>query len=154
MSYQIRLENVPARPTAVDRRRAKQEALSRAIPQACGDVWAFHRANPLPGAGRHVALYLDCEVNFECGVEVARAFNGNDEVFCSNTPAGPVAMTEHRGPFHLLGAAHAAIRAWCAAEGHRPAGPNWEVYGHGDADPSQIVTEVYYLLRGEGETPS
>ena len=154
MPYQIRLEQVASRTTAVVRRRAIAEALSRAIPQACGDVWAFHRSNPLPGAGRHIALYLDCAVNFECGVEVARAFEGNDSVFCSSTPGGLVVMTEHRGPFDQLGAAHAAIREWCAAEGHRPAGPNWEVYGHGDADPSKIVTEVYYLLRGAGEIGS
>ena len=154
MPYQIRLEQVAPRTTAVVRRRAISEALSRAIPKACGDVWAFHRSHPLPGAGRHIALYLDCEVNFECGVEVARPFTGNDSVFCSSTPAGLVAVTEHCGPFGLLGAAHAAIREWCAAEGHRPAGPNWEVYGHGDAEPSKLVTEVFYLLRCAGENGS
>jgi effector-binding domain-containing protein len=87
-------------------------------------------------------------------VEVARAFTGNESVFCSSTPAGLVAVTEHRGPFGLLGEAHAAIREWCAARGHHAAGPNWEVYGHGDVEPSRLVTEVYYLLRCAGETAS
>ena len=154
MLYQFRLEHVGSRTTAVVRRCANSEALSRAIPQACGDVWAFHRSHPLPSAGRHIALYLDCEVNFECGVEVARAFTGNDSVFCSSTPAGLVAVTEHWGPFGLLGVAHAAIREWCADQGHQLAGPNWEVYGHGDAEPSKLVTEVYYLLRCAGENAS
>ena len=46
-----------------------------------------------------------------------------------------------------LGAAHAAIRNWCAAHNHRLAGPNWEVYGHWEADwdvnPSRIRTDIF-----------
>ena len=50
----------------------------------------------------------------------------------------------------LRGAAHDAVRQWCATNNHRPAGPNWEIYGHSQpewiADPSRIRTDVYYLL--------
>ena len=147
MALPIRLEQVAPKPTAVVRRRASQDALSRVVPQACGEVWAFHKSSPLPGAGRHVALYLDCEINLEVGVEVAHPFAGSDTVFCSCTPGGLVAVAEHWGPYNKLGEAHSALLEWCAAQGHSLAGPSWEVYGHPDQDPSRILSEVYYLLR-------
>ena len=31
------------------------------------------------------------------------------------------------------------------------AGPNWEVYGHWHDDPSQLRTDVFYLLQDAGE---
>jgi hypothetical protein len=44
-----------------------------------------------------------------------------------------------------------AIIGWCTAHGYTRAGPNWEIYGHWqdawNADPSQICTDVYYLLK-------
>ena len=72
------------------------------------------------------------------------------EVVRSSTPAGVVAAATHFGPYQGLGAAHAAIHAWCAAHGHELAGPNWEIYGHWqpewNADPSRIHTDVCYLV--------
>jgi effector-binding domain-containing protein len=69
---------------------------------------------------------------------------------CSATPAGVAAWTTHFGPYGDLGTAHDAVREWCRANNQRTAGPNWEIYGHWqrawDADPSQIRTDVYYLL--------
>ena len=39
-----------------------------------------------------------------------------------------------------------AVLDWCAAQGLRPAGPRWEIYGpHGD-DPAEVWTEVCWLL--------
>jgi len=92
-------------------------------------------------------LYLDDEINLECGVEVEQPFDGNDQVFCSRTPGGLVATTSHLGPYHLLGEAHMAIRNWCAEQGHVLAGPNWEIYGHWSDDPAQLQTDVFYLLK-------
>jgi len=72
-------------------------------------------------------------------------------VIRSALPAGTVATAVHFGPYPQLPAVHRAIRAWCAANGHATAGPNWEIYGHWvDAwnnDPSQIRTDVFYLIR-------
>ena len=49
-----------------------------------------------------------------------------------------------------LGAAHDGVRQWCRASNYRLAGPSWEIYGHWQRewndDPSQIRTDVYYLL--------
>jgi effector-binding domain-containing protein len=64
----------------------------------------------------------------------------------SALPAGQIAATLHRGPYAGLASAHQAVLDWCAAHGHRPAGPRWEVYGPHRNDPAELRTEVYYLL--------
>ncbi len=146
----MKLEQVSSQPTAVVRRRARQQDLPTVVPEACGIVWKVTQSQQVPGAGRHVAVYLDDVINLEVGVELEAPFAGYGEVVGSTTPAGRVAHATHYGPYNQLGAAHQAIREWCAQHGHLLAGPNWEVYGHWqdawNSDPSQIVTDVYYLV--------
>src|SRR5439155_13636940 len=118
MEYDVRIENHPARPLAVVRRCAAQKDLPTVVPAACGTVWSVIRAQQVPGAGRHVAVYLDCQINLEVGVELDAPFAGYGEVVGSTTPAGPVATTTHYGSYGLLHQAHAAIRLWCANNGY------------------------------------
>ncbi|MDZ4780805.1 MAG: GyrI-like domain-containing protein [Planctomycetia bacterium] len=112
------------------------------------------RSQQIPGAGRHVAVYLDDQINLEVGVELDAPIAGLGEVVGSATPSGLVATTTHFGPYGLLHAAHEAIRRYCAQHGHTLAGPSWEIYGHWkdewNSDPSKICTEIYYLLVGDG----
>jgi effector-binding domain-containing protein len=63
-----------------------------------------------------------------------------------------VATTAHLGPYDRLHEAHEAILQWCSDHGHAMAGPAWEVYGHWNDDPSQLCTDVYYLLQVAGES--
>jgi effector-binding domain-containing protein len=151
MEYQVHVEQAASQTTGVVRLRARPSELAKIIPQACGEVWEFFRASTLPRPGRHLALYLDGEINIEVGVEAAQPFVGNDRVFCSQTPAGPVATTAHIGPYDRLHEAHTAVLKWCADHGHTLAGPSWEVYGHWNDDPAQLRTDIYYLLQGAGE---
>jgi effector-binding domain-containing protein len=155
MDHDVRLEQHPGRPLAVVRRLAKPPDLSKVVPDACGTVWGVVRAQQIAGAGRHVAVYLDGQINLEVGVELEAPFGGSGEVIDSATPTGPVATTTHYGPYGRLHEAHAAIHRWCAAHGHTQAGPSWEVYGHWiddwNRDPSRIRTDVYYLLVADGE---
>jgi len=150
MEYNVRLEQVVSCPLAVVRRRASGQELAKVVPDACGEVWKVVRSQKVQGAGRHVAVYLDGQINLEVGVELAAPFAGYGEVMASATPSGWVAVTTHYGPYGLLHLAHAAIRRWCAANGQTLAGPQWEVYGHWqdawNSDPSQICTDVFYLL--------
>src|SRR5882724_10163235 len=92
--------------------------LATVIPQACGDVWAFIRSSHLPQPGRNLAVYLAGEGHLECGVEVAQPFAGSEEVVCSSTPAGLVAMAVHLGPYDRPPEAHVAIRRWYTAHGY------------------------------------
>lgn len=150
MEYDIRLEQHSGLLLAVVRRRASLQELSKVIPEACGIVWNILRAQQVKGAGRHVAVYLDDELNLEVGAEVDAPFAGSGEVVGSATPTGLVATTTHYGPYRLLYKAHEAIRLWCKNNGHVLAGPNWDLYGHWkdewNSDPTKIITDVYYLL--------
>ena len=154
MEYEVRLNNIVAdTPTAVVRRRASAQQLSNVVPEACGIVWDALRAQGIRG-GRHVALYLDDQINLEVGVELDKPFAGEGEVVGSALPAGTVATAVHFGPYGRLHAAHQAILDWCANHGHALAGPNWEIYGHWldawNSDPSQIRTDVFYLISTAG----
>ena len=148
-----RIVRVPATPIAAVRRRARQDQLSAVVPQACGVVWALVKRLGLLGAGRHVAVYRGHSgdlLEVEIGVELSAPFGGSGEVFDSATPAGEVATVTHFGPYGGLSEAHRAVRDWCESNGHPAAGVSWEVYDHWqplwDADPSQIRTDVFYLL--------
>jgi effector-binding domain-containing protein len=156
MTYDVRLEQLSSRPLAVVRRRAKSHELATVVPDACGIVWGVIRAQKVMGAGRHVALYWDDQINLEVGVEVATPFAGHGDVVGSATPAGAVATTVHFGPYARLHEAHEAIRQWCANHAHTLAGPNWEIYGHWtdecNRDPTKIRTDVFYLLKTDGRS--
>jgi effector-binding domain-containing protein len=155
MEYNIRLEQHTGRPLAVVRRRARPQELSKVVPDACGTVWNAIRSLQIKGAGRHVAVYLDGQINLEVGVELDAPFAGHSEVVGSATPSGTVVTTTHFGPYGLLHGAHAAIQQWCKANGQTLAGPSWEVYGHWqeewNSDPSRICTEIFYLIENTPE---
>jgi effector-binding domain-containing protein len=153
MDYHVEVKQVEPQTTAVVCFRARQADLSTVIPQACGEVWNFVRSAAIPQPGRHVALYLDGVMNIECGVEVGQRFQGNGRVVCSHTPADFVATTIHIGPYSRLGDAHKAVSTWCAANGHSPAGPRWEIYGHWNDDPAKLRTDVFYLLQPADTSP-
>lgn len=146
MTVDIEVIEVHADPIAVVRRRARPGQLARVVPDACGTVWNFIRSSGYGQAGRHVAVYLDGEINLEVGVEVMPGFVGGEDVYLSATPAGTAVHAVHIGPYQRLDDTHGAIRAWLAARNHRSAGPNWEIYGHWTDDASQLRTDVFYLL--------
>ncbi|MFO0808817.1 MAG: GyrI-like domain-containing protein [Gemmataceae bacterium] len=148
---QVNVVRVEAQPTAVVRFEATRAELPRLIQAACGETWNFAKTAPGLKPGRHVAVYLKCLTDIECGVEVAGPFEGNGRVVPSSTPAGLAATATHIGPYHLLAGVHEAITRWCAANGHKLAGPSWEVYGHGDVDPAKFRIDVYYLLAEPAE---
>jgi effector-binding domain-containing protein len=151
MVSDVQVQRLDPTPLAVVRHQVQLGDLARVVPEACGVVWQAVKAQKVP-AGRHVALYWDASIRLEVGVELQGAFVHDGDVVGSATPGGMVASVTHLGPYGGLGAAHEAIRRWCAANGYRLAGPSWEVYGHWrpewDANPTQIRTDVCYLLAG------
>jgi effector-binding domain-containing protein len=148
-TYEVRLHRLESVPLAVVRRQARASDLSRIVPECCGLVWNVLRGQHARG-GRHVAVYWDDTIRLEVGAEILGPFEEEGEVVRTTTPAGAVASTTHFGPYSSLGGAHDAIHQWCKANDHRLAGPRWEIYGHWqgewDDDPSQIRTDVFYLL--------
>jgi hypothetical protein len=59
---------------------------------------------------------------------------------------GDVTMTVHTGGPAEIGAAHAAVRAWCSAHGRAMTGISWEIYGDPDPRTGHFDVEVYWQL--------
>ena len=152
MAYEIALEQVAARPIAAVHRTVPVGQVATAWRPALDKVWAFLRAHDDPRTGGHnVFVYhhpvrpgAPMEVDF--GVEVSRAFTGEDEIVSAHTPAGQVAWTVHLGPPDQLGSANAAIEAWCLANHRSLGGVSWEIYGDPGDDPAILEVQVFYLL--------
>lgn len=149
-NYQVHFEHLESIPLAVLRRQTQASEVSRVVRECCGLVWNAVRAQHAKG-GRHVAIFWDDSIRLEVGVELEGPFTEDGQVVRSATPGGTVAWVTHLGPYNGRTAGHQAIREWAKAGGHRLAGPNWEIYGHWkeewDADPSQIRTDVFYLVK-------
>ena len=148
VSYDVRTERAEPRPLAAVRSRTTPDRLSSEIFRLLDMVWPVLRGQGIP-TRHNVVIYhgeADGALTLTAGVEVLAAFTGDGDVQAAATPAGEVATTAHFGEYSLLGGAYAALEQWCAANGRRPAGVNWEVYGDWDEDPAKVRTDVYFLL--------
>jgi effector-binding domain-containing protein len=85
-------------------------------------------------------------MDVDFGVQVIRPFEDEDEVTCTETPSGEVAMTTHIGNYAGLAAAHNALHSWRAATGRSFGAYSWEVYGDWTDDETKLETHVIYLL--------
>jgi DNA gyrase inhibitor GyrI len=151
MNYNVQIQQLPGRPSAIVRRRATLQQLSQVVPEACGEVWNVIRAQRVQGACRNVVVYLDNEMNLEIGVELDAPLAVICDLIPSKLPAGTVVTTTHLGPYNRLGEAHQAVMRWCNLHGHELSPTSWETYGHWmnewNQDPSKIRTDVFYLLK-------
>ncbi len=146
MAYDVQLVQTAPQTTAVIRAQAKIPELPSVIPPLCGEVWEYAKDAGLP-KNRLLALYLDNVMNIEVGVEVSKPFTGNDRVVCSELPGGLAVTTVHWGPYDKLGDAHEAVLEWAASNGHTLSGVSWEIYGHWSDDPTQVRTDVFWLVK-------
>jgi effector-binding domain-containing protein len=135
-----------ARPTAVVAATTTWQELPALWPDLLDEVWTCLRAGGIRRGCRNVMLYRDDVPHVEVGVELDQPCPLTGRVVPSSLPAGPAAMTVHRGPYAGLAAAHQAVHDWCTAHARTLAGPRWEVYGPHHDDPAEVWTEVYYLL--------
>jgi hypothetical protein len=97
-------------------------------------VWAAVREGGLP-AGRNVMRYGE---RVEVGVELSEDAGG---LIASELPAGPTAVGRRVGDLSPEGIAeaHDAVRAWCAQHGHALTGECWEIYGHMNDEPFELL---------------
>jgi effector-binding domain-containing protein len=146
VSHEVRLGSAAARPTAVVAATTTWPEFPALWRELLDQVWACLRAGGIERGCRNVMLYLDDVPHVEVGVELTQPCPLTGRVVASHLPAGSVATTVHIGPYSGLGAAHQAVRDWCAEQGRQLAGPRWEVYGPDDPDPAKVWTEVCYLL--------
>jgi effector-binding domain-containing protein len=125
--------------------------VGRAWGPALDQVWAFLHANPGMRRGHNLFLYHHPHrrgdpMAVDFGVQVFEPFEPVGNVGCVETPAGQVARTVHLGPYAQMGAAHAAIHAWCPAHGRTIGQASWELYGDHNDDPALLKTTISYLL--------
>src|SRR5262249_37782721 len=131
--------------TAVVEETTSWAAFPALWPRLLDEVWAAVRSGPALAPGRNVMLYLDQAPTVEIGVEVARPFPPIGRVRPSTLPASRVAAA--RGRVADIGAAHAAVTAWCDARGLVRTGVLWEVYGHQREGSADVEVDVFHLLR-------
>jgi len=148
MEYEIAVTDAPARRTAVVAATTTWQEFPAVWRELSGEVWACLRASGIERGCPNVILYRDDTPLVEVGVLLDQDCALTGRVVTSALPAGMVATTVHHGSFAELGAAHDAVLAWCAANGRRPTGTRWEVYGPHSDDPVQQWTEVAWVLSG------
>jgi hypothetical protein len=147
--YPVVEVSVAPRLVAGVRAQVARGQVGREFGRHLDQVYAAARAGAVQLDGQNIFIYRDCSgdlLTIDFCVGATAPFAPVGAVLPWYTPAGPAAMTTHQGDYGGLGAANAAISAWCRAHGRTPAGPSWEVYGHWQADPARLRTEVYHLL--------
>jgi len=152
MNYEIVTTTISSQLLAAVRRRVLVGNVGRAWKPALDLVWEFLRGHDgLRVHGHNCFLYHhpthgEPAMVVDFGVQIVRPFTDEDEVICTATPAGEVAMTTHIGSYNRLAAAHNAIHSWSTATGRAFGAYSWEIYGDWTDDESKLETQVVYLL--------
>jgi effector-binding domain-containing protein len=151
--YEVHEVNVTARLVAGVRATVRRGRVAQEFRLYLDQVYAAGREGAVSLDGQNIFIYRaasthDLTVDFCVGVSAP--FPAVGAVVPLETPSGIAAMTTHYGEYGRIAEANAAIVAWCRANERLPAGPSWEVYGHWHKDPSQLRTDVYYLLQPVG----
>jgi hypothetical protein len=150
MTYEVSVERTAECPTAVVKANTTWPEFRTLWRTLLDEVWAFLRATPgLRTDGHNVMLYRHnipgVQVAVEVGVQVTGTCNGAGRVVPSMLPAVEAATTRV-GTTAEIGAAHAAVRAWCAAQGRDVTGVSWEIYGDPDPRNGNVEVAVFWAL--------
>ena len=144
---------VQPRPTAVVAQTTTWDEFPKLWGRLLDEVYGFVRPRTDLATGpegerwQNVMLYKDDRPDVEVGVLVSGSFEPHGRVVASQLPGGEVATAVHRGDYSQLQVTHEAVREHAAAQRRELAGPRWEICGHWQADPSELETEVFWLLR-------
>lgn len=152
MAYVVQIEKTEACPTAVIKAETTWREFPALWPGLLDEVWSFLRATPgMRTEGHNVFVYDNSapgeQVAVEVGVQVAGVFEPVGRVVPSMLPAIEAATTVHRGTPSGIGAAHSAVRAWCAEQQRELTGVSWEIYGDPDRETGHFDITVYWQLR-------
>jgi effector-binding domain-containing protein len=150
VSYDVREVKIGPRPVAGVRAQVPRGRVAQEFRRHLDQVYAAARTGAVQLDGQNVFIYraaTEDQLTVDFCVGIKAPFTAVGAVVPLETPHGVAAMTTHHGDYSRMGDANAAIVAWCRANDRLRAGPSWEVYGHWHEDPSQLRTEVYYLLR-------
>ena len=151
--YTVVESAVEPRLVAGVRARVARGCVGQEFRRHLDQVYAAARAGAVQLDGQNIFIYRDCiddHLTVDFCVGATAPFPAVGAVLPLYTPAGLAAVTTHQGDYGGVGAANAAISAWCRAHDRTLAGPSWEVYGHWHPDPAQLRSDVYHLLLPAG----
>jgi effector-binding domain-containing protein len=153
MGYEIEIKDLPPRAVATVRTTIAPDGIAGAFDRLLPDVMAHIQAHGERPAGPPLAIFhryepdgVDMEVGF--ALPLQGAVPSEPPVEVHELPAGRAAVTWHHGPYSKLGEAHRAVTEWIAAEGHKEAGPPWELYWSNPSETpaAELRTEVGYPI--------
>ena len=149
MAIEVRTERSAPRRLAAIRSVITPRELPQTIGRSLGIIWPAVREQGVR-FGHNVFVYRDGgpgTLIVEIGVEVLGDFPERGEIRIVHTPPGEVATATYFGDdYTQMDPVYQALGQWCASNGRRPAGVNWEVYGDPAQDPAQTRTDIYFLL--------
>ncbi len=149
MVIEVRTEQAAPRRLAAIRSVTTPQDLGPNISRSLGIIWPAVREQGVR-FGHNVFVYHNGEPGtmlVELGVEVFGDFTESGEIQIVHTPSGEVATAAYYGDdYTQMAPVYQALEQWCASNGRRPAGVNWEVYGDPAEDPAQTRTDIYFLL--------
>jgi effector-binding domain-containing protein len=149
VAIEVRTEQAAPRRLAVIRSVTAPQDLRQAISRALGIIWPAVREQGVR-FGHNVFVYQNGGAGtllVELGVEVFGDFTESGEIQIVHTPPGEVATAAYYGDdYTQMAPVYQTLEQWCASNGRRPAGVNWEVYGDPAKAPAQTRTDIYFLL--------
>jgi len=149
VAIEVRTEQAMPRRLAAIRSVTAPRDLGQVISRSLGIIWPAVREQGVR-FGHNVFVYHNGEPGtllVELGVEVSGDFTESGEIQIVHTPAGEVATATYYGDdYTQMDPVYQALGQWCASNGRRPAGVNWEVYGDPAKAPAQTRTDIYFLL--------
>jgi hypothetical protein len=157
MAYEVDVASVEAQPLMVVKARANFSTLPATIRASLDALYDEYGGFNRETMGHNVVLYRPDggpdlmnthEGNrIDIGVQAKPGLQPQGDLARSQLPAGRAAhAVQWGGDYSLLHEAHAAIQAYCANNGHKLVGTNWEIYGDWFDDRSKVRVDVFYLL--------
>jgi effector-binding domain-containing protein len=156
MPYEVTVKELPAQPVAATRATTDLRGISAAIGTGVHAILDELGRRGIDPAGPLQVVYhadqvLDSETAapIEICFPVAAQFEGTGEVYGTELPGGPAAVTVHRGPYAEIGPAYHTVSGWIADHGHELAGGPREVYLNtpGEVVEADLLTEVLWPIR-------
>ncbi|QCQ91241.1 GyrI-like domain-containing protein [Rhodococcus sp. SGAir0479] len=145
MSYDIRVRDLPARPTALVADEVSVEAIPLFLGPAFRAVARVVEAADVPITGPPFARYLPMpggRWHVEAGFSLARPIDATGTVLPSWLPGGPCASTVHVGGYDTVESAYVALTDWITENDCVTTGQAWECYLD-DPDAELPRTEVF-----------
>jgi AraC family transcriptional regulator len=155
MSPDIVVKDQPEVYALVMRRRTGRDGIAATLAEILPAVFDYAQRNGLAMAGPPFTRYPEIGMGslvMEGGVQLLAppADPPGEGIEVLTIPAGPAAVTVHRGPYDTLPDSYRVIEAWLDREGRTPDGPPREIYvtDPGDhPDPATWETEIIQPLR-------